>query len=153
MVYYTKVAGGGASVVYADTISDLGYANELANYGEYSGAPSTEHTYEYAKTLIGLMTKPYASPSNVKVKEKEGKIFIIGGSIANFTDVAATFKGLIRALNTYTEVLLQHKVQIWVRRAGPNYQEGLQMLRNCSNTTKLDIKIYGPETHITAGML
>jgi len=147
---WTMVAGGGASVVYADTISDLGYANELANYGEYSGAPSTEHTYEYAKTLIGLMTKPYASPSNVKVKEKEGKIFIIGGSIANFTDVAATFKGLIRALNTFTEVLLQHKVQIWVRRAGPNYQEGLQMLRNCSNTTKLDIKIYGPETHITA---
>ena len=152
MIYYTKVAGGGASVVYADTISDLGYANELANYGEYSGAPSTEHTYEYAKTLIQLMTKPFAS-SSAKAKEEEGKIFIIGGSIANFTDVAATFKGLIRALNTYTEVLLQHKVQIWVRRAGPNYQEGLQMLRNCSNTTKLDIKIYGPETHITAGML
>jgi len=33
---WTMVAGGGASVVYADTISDLGYGHELANYGEYS---------------------------------------------------------------------------------------------------------------------
>jgi len=30
---WTLVAGGGASVIYADTIADLGYANELANYG------------------------------------------------------------------------------------------------------------------------
>jgi ATP citrate (pro-S)-lyase len=42
------------------------------------------------------------------------------------------------------------KVKIFVRRAGPNYQEGLQMMRECSNKTGLDIKIYGPETHITA---
>ena len=51
------VAGGGASVVYADTISDLGYGNELANYGEYSGDPSEALTYEYAKTILTLMTK------------------------------------------------------------------------------------------------
>jgi hypothetical protein len=57
--------------VYADTISDLGFAQELANYGEYSGAPSMEHTYEYAKTLIGLMTKE---------SHKDGKAFIIGAS-------------------------------------------------------------------------
>lgn len=31
------VAGGGASVIYSDTICDLGGAKELANYGEYSG--------------------------------------------------------------------------------------------------------------------
>ena len=49
---WTMVAGGGASVVYADTISDLGAGHELANYGEYSGAPSEEHTYEYARTLL-----------------------------------------------------------------------------------------------------
>jgi ATP citrate (pro-S)-lyase len=139
-----QVAGGGASVVYADTISDLGYSHELANYGEYSGAPSTEHTYEYAKTLIGLMTKGKYDP------KKDGKIFIIGGSIANFTDIAATFAGLIKALRAYSSVLRSNNVSIWVRRAGPNYQEGLQMLRECSNETGLDIKIYGPETHITA---
>ena len=30
---WTMVAGGGASVTYADTISDLGFGKELANYG------------------------------------------------------------------------------------------------------------------------
>ena len=144
---WTMVAGGGASVVYADTISDLGYSHELANYGEYSGAPSTEHTFEYAKTLIGLMTK---KENQKKGGGDDGKIFIIGGSIANFTDVAATFAGLIKALRAYSEVLRANKVSIWVRRAGPNYQQGLQMLRECSDETGLDIKIYGPETHITA---
>ena len=39
---WTMVAGGGASVVYADTVADYGMGHELANYGEYSGAPSTE---------------------------------------------------------------------------------------------------------------
>jgi ATP citrate (pro-S)-lyase len=33
-------------VIYADTISDLGFGNELANYGEYSGAPNEFETYE-----------------------------------------------------------------------------------------------------------
>jgi len=51
------MVAGGASVVYADTISDLGYGHELANYGEYSGAPSIEHTFEYAKTIGKLMTR------------------------------------------------------------------------------------------------
>ena len=110
---WTMVAGGGASVVYADTISDLGFGKELANYGEYSGAPSTEHTFEYAKTIISLMTKE---------RDERGKILLIGGGIANFTDVAATFTGLIQAIETFRDDLKSHHVQIWVRRAGPNYQ-------------------------------
>lgn len=138
---WTMVAGGGASVVYADTISDLGFGHELANYGEYSGAPSTEHTYEYAKTLISLMTRE---------KDPRGKIFIIGGGIANFTDVAATFAGLIKAIKAFQDVLKSHHVKIWVRRAGPNYQQGLLLMRECSVATGLDIHIYGPETHPTA---
>lgn len=39
---WTMVAGGGASVIYADTVGDLGYAQELGNYAEYSGAPNTQ---------------------------------------------------------------------------------------------------------------
>ena len=35
----------------------MGSACELANYGEYSGAPSEQQTYEYAKTILGLMTR------------------------------------------------------------------------------------------------
>ena len=102
---WTMVAGGGASVVYADTISDLGYGQELANYGEYSGAPSTEHTFEYAKTILNLMTRE---------KNPKGKILIIGGGIANFTDVAATFTGLIKAITNYQDILKSHHVSITI---------------------------------------
>ena len=81
---WTMVAGGGASVIYSDTICDMGGAKELANYGEYSGAPNESQTFEYAKTILGLMTKGSVF--------QDGKILIIGGGIANFTNVAATFK-------------------------------------------------------------
>merc|ERR1712190_197363 len=138
---WLMVAGGGASVVYADTVADYGWGHELANYGEYSGAPSTEETYVYAKTLFKLM---------LKHKHPEGKFLIIGGGIANFTDVAATFTGLIKALEHYASDIKEHKIHIWIRRAGPNYVEGLRKVKAASDKLKLGLKVYGPETHITA---
>jgi len=45
---WTMVAGGGASVVYADTIADLAGIEDLANYGEYSGGPTTSETKFYS---------------------------------------------------------------------------------------------------------
>lgn len=122
---WTMVAGGGASVIYSDTICDLGGAKELANYGEYSGAPSEQQTYEYAKTILSLMTQE---------KHPDGKVLIIGGGIANFTNVAATFRGIITALQEFRERLIDHKIRIFVRRAGPNYQEGLRRMREVGQT-------------------
>ncbi|CAJ1374861.1 unnamed protein product [Effrenium voratum] len=138
---WTMVAGGGASVVYADTVADYGMGHELANYGEYSGAPSTEETFVYAKTLLSLM---------MKYKHPEGKFLIIGGGIANFTDVAATFTGLIKALQEYADDIKEHNIKILIRRAGPNYLEGLRKVKAASDKLGLGIKVYGPETHITA---
>jgi ATP-citrate lyase beta-subunit len=63
---WNLVAGGGASVIYADTVADLGLAGELANYGEYSGDPSMEDTYEYTRVVLDLMTRtkdPCGRPS------------------------------------------------------------------------------------------
>lgn len=138
---WTMVAGGGASVVYSDTICDLGGVNELANYGEYSGAPSEQQTYDYAKTILSLMTRE---------KHPEGKILIIGGSIANFTNVAATFKGIVRAIRDYQGPLKEHEVTIFVRRGGPNYQEGLRVMGEVGKTTGIPIHVFGTETHMTA---
>ncbi|KAF1787032.1 ATP-citrate synthase, citrate-binding domain [Phytophthora cactorum] len=117
---WTMVAGGGASVVYADTIADLGYGHELANYGEYSGAPSETHTYHYAKTILDLMTRNF---------DERGKVLIIGG-------VPAEAQG--------------QQVHIWVRRGGPNCQEGLTVMREVGEATGVPIEVFGPETHITA---
>jgi len=137
---WTMVAGGGASVIYADTITDLGYMCELANYGEYSGDPSEDFTYLYAKTILDLMTR------NIN---PQGKFLLIGGGIANFTDVAATFKGIIRALKEYQKKLQDNKVKIFVRRGGPNYQEGLCQMRKIGEQLGVPIEVYGPETHMT----
>lgn len=137
---WTMVAGGGASVIYADTVSDLGFAKELANYGEYSGNPSTEHTYLYAKTLLQMMTAE---------KNSKGKVLLIGGGIANFTDVAKTFTGIIQALAEFKDKIKTHKIKIFVRRGGPNYKEGLEKIERESKKMGIDIKVFGPETHMT----
>jgi len=139
---WTMVAGGGASVIYADTICDLGFAGELANYGEYSGDPSTEDTYEYTKTVLDLMTRE---------KDPQGrtKYLLIGGGIANFTDVAKTFKGVVMALEDYRERLRNTGVEIYVRRGGPNYEEGLRIMRGLGERLGVPIHVYGPETHMT----
>ncbi|XP_066996750.2 ATP-citrate synthase [Anabrus simplex] len=138
---WTMVAGGGASVIYSDTICDLGGAPELANYGEYSGAPSEQQTYEYAKTILGLMTQE---------KNPKGKVLIIGGGIANFTNVAATFKGIVTALQEFQPKLVEHDISIFVRRAGPNYQEGLRVIREVGKNLGIPVYVFGPETHMTA---
>lgn len=138
---WTMVAGGGASVIYADTVSDIGYAKELANYGEYSGDPSMEDTYQYAKTILDLMTRK---------KDNRGKVLIIGGGIANFTDVAKTFKGIIKAITEYRDKIIENKIKIFVRRGGPNYKEGLQNMRDLGEKLNIPIEVYGPETHMTA---
>ncbi len=87
----------------------------MANYGEYSGAPSENQTYEYAKTVLDLMTRG-APRSN-------GKILIIGGGIANFTNVAATFKGIVRALKDNKLRLVDHQVKVSVltTHVNPNF--------------------------------
>lgn len=54
------------------------------------------------------------------------QVLIIGGGIANFTNVAATFKGIVTALQELQSRLVEHNISIFVRRAGPNYQEGLR---------------------------
>lgn len=139
---WTMVAGGGASVVYTDTVCDLGGVSELANYGEYSGDPSESQTYDYAKTILSVMTEGPPRP--------DGKVLIIGGSIANFTNVAKTFKGIARAFETFRERLREHKVTIYVRRGGPNYQEGLRRIKECGRKLDIPIYVYGPETHMTS---
>lgn len=80
----------------------------------------------------------------------DGKILFIGGGIANFTNVAATFKGIISALKEYQHRLQEHKVRIFVRRGGPNYQEGLKAMRLLGETLGVEIQVFGPDSHITA---
>jgi ATP citrate (pro-S)-lyase len=40
-----------------------------------------------------------------KEAHPDGKILIVGGGIANFTNVASTFKGIIRALGDFAQLI------------------------------------------------
>jgi len=139
---WTMVAGGGASVVYADTIADFAGIEDLANYGEYSGGPTTGETKFYAETILDLMTRE-------KDPQGRDKILIIGGAIANFTDVAKTFTGIIQAFEEYAEKMKEVGVKIYVRRGGPNYEKGLKDIKEAADRLGLYIEVYGPETHVT----
>ncbi|CAM6027512.1 unnamed protein product [Sphagnum balticum] len=137
---WTMVAGGGASVIYADTVGDLGFASELGNYAEYSGAPNEEETLQYARALIDCAT---ANPDGRR------RALVVGGGIANFTDVAATFNGIIRALREKEAQLKAARVHIYVRRGGPNYQKGLAKMRSLGVEIGVPIEVYGPEASMT----
>lgn len=139
---WTMVAGGGGSVVYTDTIADMGFANELGNYGEYSGNPNREHTELYAQTIIDVMTEkpdPQGRP----------KILLIGGGIANFTDVKATFMGIVAALRKSADKLRNANVKIYVRRGGPNEKEGLKLMKDVGEEIGVPIEVYDRYTHMT----
>ena len=137
---WNLVAGGGASVVFADTVSDLGYGHELGNYGEYSGGPNTEETYHYTRTLLDVATRnPDGKP----------RALLIGGAIANFTDVAATFKGIMHALKEFKGRLVDSRMRIYVRRGGPNYQKALQSMKDLETDLGVPIEVFGPETQMT----
>lgn len=129
------LSGGGASLTLADEIYNLGYGRELGNYGEYSGNPNQEETYLYTTYVLQSMLK---SNSNQL-------ILIIGGGVANFTDIRTTFKGVLQALEEYKLKLQKRKVNIFVRRGGPHQEEGLAMIDAWSKKNNVYGYVAGPE--------
>ncbi|XP_057494998.1 ATP-citrate synthase alpha chain protein 2-like [Actinidia eriantha] len=122
------------------TTQDLGYASELGNYAEYSGAPNEEEVLQYARVVIDCAT---ADPDGRK------RALLIGGGIANFTDVAATFNGIIRALREKESKLKASRMHIFVRRGGPNYQTGLAKMRALGEELEVPLEVCGPEATMT----
>jgi ATP-citrate lyase beta-subunit len=101
-------AGGGASVFYTDAVVALG--GKPANYAEYSGDPpdwAVEALTERVCALPGI------------------KRIIVGGAIANFTNVKKTFAGIIAGFRKSKTQGRLNGVEIWVRRGGPFEKEGL----------------------------
>ena len=124
---WTLLSGGGASIVVADEVTNLGMGKSLANYGEYSGNPNAEETYIYTKNVLSLMLRSNAPK----------KVLIIGGGVANFTDIRHTFKGVIQALGEFAEKLQKNNVKVFVRRGGPHQEAGLSMMNKFLTDHKL----------------
>ena len=105
-------AGGGASVFYTDAVVALG--GKPANYAEYSGDPP-----DWA---VEVLTEKVCSLPKIKR-------IIVGGAIANFTNVKKTFAGIIAGFRKAKAAGKLNGVQIWVRRGGPYEKEGLAAMK------------------------
>ncbi len=124
-------AGGGASVYYSDAVVARG--GKLANYAEYSGDPP-----DWA---VEVLTEKVASLPDIKH-------IIVGGAIANFTDVKKTFGGIIAGFHKAKSDGKLNGVKIWVRRGGPNEKEGLELMRKLKDEG-FDIHVYDRKTPLT----
>lgn len=133
------LSGGGASLVLADEVADQGMGDELANYGEYSGAPTTDDVYAYTKLVLDTLLQ---SPAKKKA-------LVIGGGVANFTDIVKTFSGVIRALDEKKHELVRSKVKVFVRRGGPNEEKGLAMMSSFLQDAKLLGSVHGHNIALT----
>lgn len=136
------LSGGGASLVLADEVADLGLGGELANYGEYSGAPTDDDVYSYTKIILKQMLEPLTFQLGPHA-------LIIAGGVANFTDVKKTFNGIIRALKEQAKNLEQAQVKVFVRRGGPNELSGLTSMRSFLSSANLLGHVYGHDIPLT----
>ncbi len=133
------LSAGGGSIVIADQAALLGAGREIGNYGEYSGGPTREETYLYAREVLSLLLES-------KAKQKA---LVIAGPIANFTDVKQTFLGIIDALTERARTLRTGGVRVFVRRGGPNEEAGLSLMREFLSQEKLLGSVHGSEAPIT----
>lgn len=136
---FLLLSGGGASVVVADEVYNQGYGKQLANYGEYSGNPNQQEAEQYTRAVLSLLL---ASKSNKKV-------LFIGGAVANFTDIANTFTGVIAAIDAVAEQLHDQGVRVFVRRGGPRQEIGLAKIEACLQRHGILGSVHTPETPLT----
>lgn len=132
---FLLLSGGGASVVILDEIATLANKDVIGNYGEYSGNPNEQDTYLYTKQVIKLVLDSKATK----------KALLIAGGVANFTDVAKTFKGIIRALDDNIDQLKAQDIHVVVRRGGPNQKQGLALMKDYLESKRLNSQVYGTE--------
>jgi succinyl-CoA synthetase beta subunit len=84
------------------------------------------------------------------ILNSKGRVWtMVGGGIASFTDVAATFTGIIQALTEYKQKPVAGNEKIYMLCGGPHHQEGLAKMRKLGQTLGVPIEVYGPETHLT----
>lgn len=133
------LSGGGASITIADEAMNRGKADLIGNYGEYSGGPTTEESYLYTKHVI----------EQLLLSKSPKKAIVIAGGVANFTDVKKTFKGVIQALDEYSDALKTQGVKVYVRRGGPNEAEGLAMMKNFLEGSGLFGSVHGSDILLT----
>ena len=55
----------------------------------------------------------------------------------------------MHALKEYRDAILAANMHVWVRRAGPNYQSGLKLIRRECEKLEIPVEVFGPERNMT----
>lgn len=139
---FLLLSGGGASIVVADEFYARGFGKKLANYGEYSGNPNQYEAKHYTDQVLSLLLKSTAPQ----------KVLFIGGAVANFTDIKATFSGIINSLRQHKAELRKQAVNVYVRRGGPNQRVGLGLMEAELADMNLLGAVNDPSTSIPAAV-
>jgi succinyl-CoA synthetase beta subunit len=116
-------SGGGASIANMDALIKCGL--KPANYTEYSGNPPREKVAALAKIVL---SKPGL------------RGLWIAGGVANFTNIADTFAGIVDAIDE-----VKPTYPIVERRAGPSEEEGMRIMRECAERNNLHMELFGKE--------
>lgn len=120
-------SGGGASMTLMDALMD--YEAKPANFTEYSGDPPQEKVEKLTRIVLN---------------KKNLSGLLIGGVIANFTNIAETLRGILTVL-----IEKKPKFPIVIRRAGPNDEEAKKMMMDAKNSYNLDLHYYDENTPLT----
>ena len=56
----------------------------------------------------------------------------------------------MKVLKELYQKIIDHDISIFVRRGGPNYQEGLRVMKEVGQSLNIKMHVFGPETHMTA---
>ncbi|CAD6187506.1 unnamed protein product [Caenorhabditis auriculariae] len=139
---WTLAAGAVALTILNDTICDMGYAAELANYGKYPEDLTDEAAFDYCMHTLSLMTK--------SAIRSGGKALILAASNTTKVDI---YKSLLlnvsSALDLFSDQLKEHNVTVFVRHGGLEYQQGLGKLKHSAAKHGVPIFVFGSETPMT----
>lgn len=136
---WTLLAGWWGSLVMTDSLWALWYADEIWNYWELSGNPNRDFTKAYTRTLLEQMLE-----NGIK-----WKYLIIAWAIANFTDVATTFTGIIDILEEKQEEILDQEIKILIRRWGINEKKGLELISNACQRLGIPCQVADSTQYMT----
>ena len=136
---WTLLAWGWGSLVMTDSLGSLWFANEIWNYWELSGNPNRDFTKAYTRTLLEQMLE----------NKMVWKYLIIAWAIANFTDVAVTFAGIIDILEEKQEEILEQKIQILVRRWWINEKKGLELIKVACEKLNIPCRVADSTEYMT----
>ncbi|XP_050117438.1 ATP-citrate synthase subunit alpha chain protein 1-like isoform X3 [Malus sylvestris] len=128
-----------------------GELDDTAAFKNFNKWGNVEFPLPFGRVLSPTETFIHSLDENCATADPDGckRALIIGGGIANFTDVAATFNGIIRALKEKESKLKAARMHIFVRRGGPNYQTGLAKMRALGEELGVPLDVYGPEATMT----